>query len=301
MTNLAVKGHMLKVGVGVFGAALPVTTRLALQQCGVRKIPLQVFPDNEMAGQLDQRSESVAEGPYKVSGAMAWAPRPDELTAILPLIFGGAFSGNTLDPAYLTQYFPLTVDRKIAVYNHTDCRTSKATFSSSASQLLKLNWEVEALAQAKASADSFPAIDLSILQPYIHNQAVITIDGTARPVDNVEVMVDNMLDTERFFTSSTRTELPQGGRNITFSCDSPFTTGDIDLNEIALAGVAATIVYTNGGRSLTFAFPCLQIAPELPGLEGSSSELRQRLVFTARTLDGDAIPNAIQIINDATA
>ena len=301
MADTATMGHQLKYGLGVIGSAIPVTVRLALEQCGVKKIPTLIAPDNEMAGTLSRRAEPVVGGPYTVGGPIAWAPRPDELTTILPLIFGGTFAAGVLEPGHINDGFPFTFDRVTGVYNYAGMKFASASFSSSPGQLLRLQGQLEGKTEALAAAGTFPSLALSVLQPYTHHQAVITIDGVVRKVGAVQISVENGLLLDRTENTGTRTELPQGNPIIRFSCDARWDVTDDDLNLIAVAGVEGGVVYTNGAYSLTFEFPNMKIAPQTPEGGGKTTEMRQQLQFECYAEDGHATSDyEVKITHDAT-
>jgi len=299
--DTATMGHELKYGLGIIGSAIPSTLRLALEQCGVKKIPTLIAPDAEMSGTLSRRAEPVVSGPYVVSGPIAWAPRPDELATVLPLIFGGTFSGDVLEPAPITDGFPFQFDRKTGVYNYAGMKVANATFSSSPGQILRLQAQLEGKTEALAAAGSFPVLTLSTLQPYTHHDAVITIDGTPRKVGAVSISVENGLILDRTENTTTRTEIPQGDRVIRFTCDARWDTTDDDMNLMGVAGVEGSVVYTNGAFSLTFDFPNMKIAPQTPEGGGKTTEMRQPLQFECYAELGHATSDyAVKITNDST-
>ena len=292
MADNATMPKDFQFGVGAAAAALPATTRLALESCTVKKVPTHVEAPG-MRGQLAHRSEDVAEGTYTVSGGISLRPRPEELRVLLPLMFGGAFATNTLEPAAVTDPFPFSFDRKVKVFNYTGMKFASGSLVSSAGQTLTLSGQLEGTTQAIANAGTFPALDLSLQPPFMHHHAVITIDGSTFNTDDINLSVSHQPALDRFFNSQTRTEIPQGDRMISLSCKNPFTTANNDeyatLFSMALAGVEASIVYTNGAYSLTIEFPCLQAAPQDPDPGGPTNEMPLMMDFTARTVDGSGI------------
>jgi hypothetical protein len=151
---------------------------------------------------LAHRSEPTAAGLKPTSGTIAWRPRPDELVDVLPLIFGGTFAGTILEPAFITQGFPFSFDRKVKVMNSTGCKVARAEFSSQPGQSLRLSMQLEALSTAIANAGTFPPLSLSTMQPFQHHHSVLTFASTARLINSVKIGVDNGLDTSRFNTGS---------------------------------------------------------------------------------------------------
>lgn len=287
--------HDMKFGVGAANTDTPIDYQLALESCDVSHRPQVVAPD-EMRGQIAHAKEPVTAGLIPCGGQFSLRPRPDDLTRLLPFIFGGTWSSTTLNPGALP-YFPFGFDRKVKVHTYTGMKVNTATFSSSAGQSLALQCAIEGKTYTIGAAGTFPSLSLSLLQPFMHHQSSLTLNGTtAILVNNIQIAVNNALIADRFMNSQTRTEVPQGDRVITFNCDNPFTTADYALfTADGITGIAGSVTYTNGVYVLTFSFPCLQFAPEAPGAPARGQEMPLRLQFTARQKNGDAIPQEVQI------
>ena len=177
----------------------------------------------------------------------------------------------------------ITIDKVAKVYTYDGCKANSATFESAAGGNLKLTLDVQGKTETAAAAGTFPAISatLSALQPYIHHQAVLTLDGGATKVNNVQVSISNELVLDRFNNTQTRSELPAGDRIVKLTCDNPFTADEVSLYDLAIAGITGTIQYTNGNRSLLFTFANLKVPSQSPEIAGRTTELPLRLEFTA--------------------
>lgn len=301
MADKANKAWQHQFGITAAGSTAPATTRLALDQCTVRKIPTHVAADQEMRGQLARISEGVVDGPYTVGGDCVWSPRPAELTYVLPLIMGNTFSTGVITPGHINTEFEFQFDRKVKVHTYTGMKTARAVFSSRPGQLMKLNWTIEGKTETIGDAGTFPSLNLSMQRPFIHHGLTLTVAGETRKVNDFSITFDNVLDLERLFNSQTRTELPQGDQIVRVSMQNPFTTDETELYNIAIAGVAASAQWTSGGASILFEFPCLQAPTETPTADGKTTEMLQTINFDARTLDGDPITSVVKVTLDATA
>ena len=299
MTDKAIMGHRFQYGVTAAAAALPVTTRLMLQQCSVKAVD-QHHEVEGWRGQLAHRSADVAESLQTVNGQISLTPRPEELRVLLPLCFGGAFAANVLDPALIDESFHFSFDRSVKVFNYSGMKVASGSLTSSAGQPLRLSAQLEGSGLTIANAGTFPSLGISRQAPLMHHHATITVGGTAYLVDNIQINWDNKLKTDRFFNSRTRGELPQGDRVVMVSFDCLYSTTELPLYEIALAGVAMSIVYTNGNLSLTVSLPCVQKPNEDPEPSGLTDELLQKIKLTERLKHGDAIPQEIQFTLDDT-
>jgi len=276
--EVATMGRQLKVGVTALGATGAPTTRLSCSQCTLTKTPTHLDVPY-FRGQLAHRSEDVVEGTYTVGGALAMPfLHPEDATALLTLICGGA----TLSP--ITQDFEATVDRGVLVTQYKGLRVQQAVLSSQAGQPLSMQLQVEGTESASGSTFS---LSFPTSRPFMHHDAVIIVDGTARMISNFQMTINNGLIADRFLNSQFRTELPQGDRQITVAFQTPFTSAEQDLYTLALAGVAGSIVYTTSGtssRTLTLTFPCLQAPITDPVPPSPTAEIPLQMNMTARTL-----------------
>lgn len=242
-------------------------------------------------------SENVSLGPYKVGGQIVMHPTPIQLANLLPRMLGASASGDTFALAETVPAFQVQIDRKTKVFTYTDCKVNRALFRSSAGNPLELTLDIEGLTESVGSAGSFPALTLSTQQPYMHHQAAITLVGATREVDGIEITIDNGLLVDRFNNSITRTALPEGDRVIRFSCDCPYSADEVALYNQAVGGSAGSVVWTNGGFSLTFSFARLQVPDQSPHVPGRSKEIPLRLEMVAR-MNGST--RELIVTNDAT-
>jgi len=261
------------------GSASPVDEEYEFLRCGVRKQG-NIVPSEGIRGSRSRLSEAVTQGLYTVGGPLVMEPRPDDLDNWLPRILGGTETADNFPLAETIPEFYFHVEKVAtsSAFEYAGCKVASAVFRSSKGQNLTLELDVQGKTR---SASAFPdiAASLSDMQPYIHHQAVVTLDSTAREVDNLEIRIDNGLILDRHYNSQSRVSLPEGDRIITVSFDSPFTADETDLLGIAIAGISGTIVYTNGSYSLTFTFGNLkasEVGPEVPG-RGQEIPLRLEL------------------------
>ncbi len=275
----------------------PVTRQYEYLSCGIGKQGSHV----QSVGARGSRShiaESVNEGPYAVGGPLVMEPRPDELTLLLPWIMGSTFSGTTIVIGDTLTDRYVTIDKVAKVYTYAGCRVNSARFRSSAGQNLRLEMDVQGKTEATGNAGSFPAISasLSSLQPYIMHQGVITLNAVTREVDNLEIGIDNFLILDRFNNSQSRTELPSDDLGISLTVDNPFTATDIALYDMAVAGVAGSVVFTNGARSVTFTFANLKVPAQVIQA-ARQGEIIHRLPLVAYRTTATA---CLTVVNDET-
>jgi hypothetical protein len=287
------------VGIGTVN---PVTKQLEFLECGISYEGSHV----ESVGVRGSRShiaESVNDGPTRVGGPLVLEPRPDDLTSLLPWILGSTFSGDVIVLGdSLTDRFVAVDWGSNGVPVFSGCKINSAEFSASVGQNLRLALDVQGkslVGGAVGAAGTFPAISgtLSNLQPYILHQATVTLNSVTREADNVSIRVDNNLDLGRYFNSRDRTELPSQDVMVTLALDVPFTSTDFALWNLAVAGIAGSVVFTNGGRSITFAFANLKAPAQPIAITSRGRELMHRLPFTAFRTSSTAI---LTVTNDTT-
>jgi hypothetical protein len=289
-------GWATQVGTGT---ANPVTQQFEFISCDVRNRTTLVESPG-IRGTRSHRSDSVNEGTITNGGTLVLEPRPDELDWWLPRILGATESTDVFAVAEKLPDFYMTVDKVARVYTYDGCKVAVARFAASGpGQNLRLSLEIEGKTETAAAAASFPSISetLSVLQPYIMHQGVLTLGGTARPFRNIEVSIDNGLTRDNFRNSQTRQQFNETDRIVRLVCDNPFTADEVDLAEMALAGMTGTLVFTNGARSITFSFANLKLPQEGVPIPGRTQPLPLRLNLQAFAT---ASTKEIIVTNDST-
>jgi len=149
------------------------------------------------------------------------------------------------------------------------------------------------------ATEAFPdiAASLSVLQPYVLHQAVLTLASNTYAMDNLEIVIANNVLRDRFYNTQTRSEIPEGSRLVTLSLDNPFNSDDTELYDIARAGITGSVVFTNGNYSCSFTFANLKMPRTRQPIGGRDQALDKRLTFTAYST---AAALELVIVNDAT-
>jgi hypothetical protein len=292
-------GHAAQVGIGAAGGAS--TRQLDFLSCGVIKDETHEDPNSIRAGRSHDH-EGVAQGTYTVGGPLVLNPRPDDLDLILPYILGTAESVDVFALNETLIKFVLDVDKVANVYRYDNCKVNTATFrSGQGAQPLELELDIQGTTEATTTFPSIAAT-LTDISPYVHHQCVVTLNSTAyTDAFNVEITIDNSLILDRFGTSRTRVELPEGDRIITLTVGLPFsTTEETAFYDAAIGGIDGSVVYTNGGYSLDFTFIKLQRPERSPVINDKGQEIGYELTFTARE-DHSAGTKELVVTSDAAA
>jgi hypothetical protein len=246
-------------------------------------------------GTRSHTSERTRAGTYDVGGSLVMHATPAMLDKWLPRILGAAESADTFALAETLPEFAVLIDRVARRFVYDGCKVNRATFRAAAGQLVTL--ELDILGKSEAvSATAFPSLTMPTDAPYVMQDGVLTLQSAARKFTEFEVIVDNVL-ARRFSNSQTATDISPGDRIVTFRCQTPFTSDEVDLYNQALAGAAATLVFTNGGYSTTFSFATLQFADLSPTVAGKS-EIFLELTGIARK---SGSTSELVVTHDSTA
>lgn len=247
------------------GAANLVTERYEAVSCAVGKNVTHLETQG-LRGSRSHIAENVSEGTHTVGGSVVLRPNVAALQNLLPRILGGMPSGNNYPLADVLPSFFLAVDKVGAPYLYDGCKVNKAIFRSSKGRQLELELDIQGKTE---TSTAFPALALSTGQPFTHQEAVLTISGASRQVDNIALTIDNGLILDRFFNSRSRTDLPESDRTVMLTCETPFTSAEVSaLYNQSVTPLAGSLVYTNGTSVLTFSFAALQVPTRPPVIHG---------------------------------
>jgi len=244
--------------------------------------------------------ERTRTGPYTVGGDITLHPSAADLDVLLPYIMGADEStdtfafGETLashEFAFLKDLGP-----KRALYD--GCAVNRATFRASSGNPLELVLNV--IGKTETISDTaFPSITPGVTSahaPYTFEEGVLTLVSSTRTMMDFELVIDNVV-VPRFSNSTTATDTPTTDQIVTLKTTNPYTSSETDLYAQALAGTTGTLVFTNGGLSLTFTFAKLQVPDNTPVVSGRG-EIPLVLEMTARK---SGSTEALEITSDAAA
>ncbi len=263
--------------------------------CTIGKQGNLIIPEG-IRGTRSHREESVSAGTYTAGGQVVLEPRPDDIDTWLPYILGA----NSALAETISDFYAF-VNKGGDIYTYAGCKVNQATFRSSPNGTVQMVLDIQGKTESAAPA-TFPdlASTLSVLQPYVHHQGVLTLGNTAYEYNNPELVINNALLLDRFNNSQTRTVLPESDRIITFRCDTPFSSVEAAaLYDIAAAGLATNSwMLTNGNYSCTFSFVNVKAPTRGPEIPGRNQEVPLRLELQAFS---DANTAELVVTNDANA
>lgn len=243
---------------------------------GDLRLTEEFYDARGISGSRSRRSERVRRANRKVGGTpLNFEPNVAELVNLLPRILGGSPSGTTYPLAETLPSFWASMDKVEKVYTSTGCVVSKATFSAEqGGSPLKLALDIEATDQSEANSGTFPALTLNVASgPFLFSDAVISVGGSTYSFKSFELTIDNVLDTERFLNSTTRTLIPSKDRIITVKLMAPHVSNTALYNR-ALAGDRVIITLTNADvNTVSLVFD--MVAVQFPKRSPQANELNE--------------------------
>ena len=269
-----------------FDTALPFDTSsipMEFESCSVKKTGRIIATDG-MRGTRQLIAERSRNDGYDVAGTITMAATPLALDSWLPLILGGTESTDVFNLAETLQSGLVMMDYGTKVFTWAGVHVNKCTFRAQQGKVLMMSLDIVAKTEAVSAAGGFPVLTMPVDLPYVLADAVVTEVSAVREVSEIEIVIDNQMDTARAQNSLTRTSFPSAGVMITLSTNHPYSTDEVALYEQSVLGTAGTIVFTNAssaGKVLTFAFANLQ-APDIGPDLASKSEIRLPVQYVAR-------------------
>lgn len=271
----------------LFDTALPFDTSSKAVEFESNTIQKKgvILSTDGLRGSRQFPSERTREGAYPVNGTLTMPASPLMLDFFLPVICGGALTAGVVKLAETLPKFYLMEDKVTDVFTWSSIAVNKATFRAQLGKTLMLALDLEA--ETESIGGSYPAVSPPIDSPYVLSDAALTIGGTSRLVSEIELVIDNMLITDRFENSLTRTDFPSQGVMVSLNTSHPYTSDEQDLYDVALNGFdSATLVFTNADVNtnvLTITFGRLQIPTQTPQTNGRG-ETRLPLAMVARKI-----------------
>jgi len=239
-----------------------VSSTLKMQQSHVRSEGIR--------GTRQRRSERVRISQEAVSGNIVMNPSVTELDLLWTRILGGTVAAGVTDVAETLPEFWILRDDVSKVHTFNSCRVARATFSGTQGQPIQLTLDIEGEDETIGNAGTAPALTLDTDNFFIFSDLTLTLQSTARKFRQFTLVIDNMLDVNRFNNSLTRTEIATQDMEVTLSVEAPYTVDNTDLEDQAIAGAAGILVVTDAVTTYTFDFANVKSESEGPDNPGRS-------------------------------
>lgn len=253
-------------------------TAMAALDCGLGKREVLISRPG-LRGTRAHFDTDVRKASQYVAGSITLNPSHSELVALAALAIG---SGGAAAEALNT--FSVVVDRFTQVDTYAGCKINRFTLAGSQGQPLILTLDIIGTTEA-ANSGSVSAPNSGI--PYIMSDLTLTLQSSARAAFSFSLVIDNMIDAERFLNSVTLSDLVEQDRSVTLQTVHPFSTANLDLYDQAVGGAAGSLALNNGTSGGAFSFGRLQCPAERPEIPGKT-EVNMTLNMIATKVSGTA-------------
>jgi hypothetical protein len=272
-------GYQGKLGIS---ASNPVDAAFEFTSESLRKTGANIEHDG-IAGTRSHRSERIRANNYTVGGQIAMQPCPEELAALLPCILGAVASGTTFALAETIPERYITIDRGTKVFTYDGCKVARATFSASEGSPLTLELDIVGKTETVANSGTFPAITVTNAPPFMFYDGVSSIASTAYAFKSFRLTIDNNLMVA-YNNSQSASHIVAADRMVSLEVTTPYSSDETALLDAAVAGLATTFTFTNGGYSCAFALAKWQFPTLTPTINSKTGETVLQLSGAARML-----------------
>lgn len=232
-------------------------------------------------GSRSQHAEHTRITRIDVAGQLEFPWTPEFGAYILPFIMGANASGTTFALGETLTPFQLQIDRVSKVFTYNDCYVNKATWKAATGDFVMCTLDLLAVSETVGNSGTGQSLTTPLELPYIFSDGALTMDSVSRAPFDFELTVDNKL-TASFRNATTAGYIaPSDLREVAFKTTNPYGSTETDLYNQALAGIAVSLVLTNGNYSTTFAMPAVQFPSESP-TRPDNSEMKLMLDGIAR-------------------
>lgn len=261
-----------------------------------------------MNGFTAQSSEQTRPGLKVIDGDINLLATPDLLTLFLPHVTARAIASNVTYPSPdVASVFHILLHRDSSLYTYTDLHVNKFSIGSEAGGAVKmvLSCVGKDRGATPEAGSSWPAgLAVSNKAPYMHQDCVITVGGTAYKFKQWQLDVDNKL-VPQYFDSVTPCGFLRGEMAMTtLKLVGPHTQATIAAlmhaaTPPAALNVVITMTHPTAGMSCIIRCQALQIPISDPPV--SKGPILLDLTGVARTVDGGSSGGAEVIFtNDST-
>lgn len=257
-------GHLAQLGMG---AATPVTQAFEFISETMKQLETH-FHSPGVRGGRSRRKERVRTVRKAISGGIVMHPTPTEIDWLLPKILGGTTGAGVTDIANTLPEVYIQVDRIAKVHEFVKCVCGQAVFRGASGQPIELATEWEGETETESNAGTFPSLSLPTDNIFVFSDITLTLEGSARTIDDFSLTINNMLSAELYRNSLSRIEIPPEDREVTLAVTLPYDTDNVDLYNLAIAGAAMTLAMTDGVTTYTIAAANAKIPADSPNVPG---------------------------------
>ena len=277
MTSAPAVGSLAQLGIGTTN---PTAAAFEFVSCSLRKLSTLSGPEG-VRGTRSREKYKVRTVNEAVSGSIVMNPTPTELDLLLPWILGGTTSAGVTDVANALSTRYVQVDKVTKVATYDEVLVSRAIFSGSQGNPIQLTLELEGKSETIGNAGSFPSLTLPTDNLFVFSGVTLTLLSTARQVESFTLTIDNSVTADRWLNNLQRDDMAATDRIVTLDCRIPYTSDNADLHDIAVAGAAASLAWSDGTTTYTVAAANAKApadGPEVPGRDEIWIDLSMQLL-----------------------
>jgi hypothetical protein len=252
------QGALTKLSIG--------GTPMAVSSCtlGMREALLQ---RTGIRGTRAHFDTDARKGPQRIGGTINLEPSYAELIALGALAIGAG--GNAAESV---SEFTVVVDRKARIDTYAGCKVARMTVAGQQGGIVSCSLDIVGRTETTNSGSvSVPASAI----PFIMSDLTLTLASSGREAQNFQLVIDNMIDADRFLNALTLSKVVELDRAVSLTTAVPWNDANIDLYNQAVAGAAGTLALNNGTNLATFSFGRLQLPAESVEIPG-----KQELMLT---------------------
>lgn len=215
----------------------------------------------------------------RCSGNLILEPSVSEIDILLPWFMGGTTETGVTPFAEALSKKTVILDKVTKVYTYAETVVGRTAIAGTPGQALRWTLDTEAQSESEGNAGSFSATAIDTDASFFTmNECALTINSVTVTPKSFNLIIDNMLDAERFLNSLTRDEIPAQDRMVSLEVLMPFDTVHEALYDLTVAGVSGSLAITDGSTTYTFAFENMKAA-ETPVQVPNRSEIDLSMTF----------------------
>lgn len=204
---------------------------------------------NGLRGSLAHDVSRFRQGIRRVGGQIRLQPNVEETPLLNTFAMGGAAS--TLSNTALV--YAIVHDKVAKVGTYTSSAVNRSTWSANQGEPMSMNLDILCIDESIGSSFGSPTAMDAASGPWMFQELGLSISSSTFSARNFSMVLDNHLDSGRFFNSQTLISLVRTDRTITVQTELPYGDANAVYNT-GSAGASIVATFTNAVTSNTMTF-----------------------------------------------
>jgi hypothetical protein len=222
MSTAPVFGFQSALGIDT---ANPTTVRFDFISSTLGVDEATFIDANGLRGTRSRDLSRVRQSPRLIDGDIVMQPNSVELSNLLRWILGGTPTGSGTVTYPLADTVPsrfVQIDKAIKVMTYNSVYVDTARFRGSQGEPMTLTLSCVGVDETIGNAGTFPATTIDVANgPWILADLALSVGGTTYFAHDVELVISNVLDRNRFYNSNTLTAVTAMDRHVTVNFSLP--------------------------------------------------------------------------------